>query len=67
MTSPELYHALGVGGYEATRCGEKEGVFCLQREAIRRCVVASVLVEMTPLSGCLFSAVRWHSQSKYAS
>ena len=36
MTLPELYHALGVGGYEATRYGEKEGVFCLQREAVRR-------------------------------
>lgn len=45
----------------------KKSVFCLKREAIRRCVVASELVEMTPLSARLFSAVRWHSQSRHAS
>ena len=37
MTTQSLYHALGVGGYTATRCWEKEGVFCLQMEAPSSC------------------------------
>ena len=44
MTAQELYHTLRVGGYAATRCWEKEGVFYLQVEApssCHRCRVAS--------------------------
>ena len=37
MTTQVLYHALGVDGYTATRCWEKEGVFCLQMEAPSSC------------------------------
>ncbi len=37
MTTQLLYHALGVDGYTATRCWEKEGVFCLQMEAPSSC------------------------------
>ena len=37
MTTHVLYHALGVDGYTATRCWEREGVFCLQMEAPSSC------------------------------
>jgi transposase len=37
MTEHGLYHTLGVDGYTATRCWEKEGVFCFQMKAPSSC------------------------------